>query len=354
VILAGGAGTRFWPASRRARPKHFVPLVGGVTPLEATLRRLRALAPADRTWIVTTRELGPLTRRALRAHRGVRLLLEPEARNTSAAILWAAARVAAEDPGALIGIFPADHHIPAEQAFARSVRGAARAAANGEWLVLVGIQPDRPDTGYGYLQLGERVVGSARRVRRFVEKPDAVRARRFFRSGHYLWNAGMLVSRPERVLAEAEALAPEVWSALGPSLGQIRETGRVGAQAFARAYRRAAPLSFDYAVLERTRRVLGVRGRFRWSDLGSWDALAEHLEHLGGNAVGGTPPAALIESSGNVIWNTTDKAVALLGVRDLVVVETPDALLVCAKDRAQEVRQVVGELARRRQRANLT
>jgi mannose-1-phosphate guanylyltransferase len=280
----------------------------------------------------------------------VRLLLEPEARNTTAAILWAAARVAAEDPDGLIAIFPADHHVPSTAAFARTLRAAARAAAGGEWLVLVGIQPDRPDTAYGYLQLGDRMAGSARRVRRFVEKPDAVRARRFLRSGRYLWNAGMLVGRPDLVLAEAEALAPEVWSALGPVLQRVREGGGVTARALARAYRRAAPLSFDYAVLERSRRVLGVRARFRWSDLGSWDALAQHLDRVGGNAVGGSPPVALVESSGNVIWNTTDKAVALLGVRDLVVVETPDALLVCAKDRAQEVRQVVGQLARDRRR----
>jgi mannose-1-phosphate guanylyltransferase len=321
-----------------------------VTPLEETLRRVRSLAPPGRTWIVTTRELGPRTRRALNSRRGVRLLLEPEARNTTAAILWAAARVAAEDPDGLIAVFPADHHVPSTAAFARTLRAAARAAAGGEWLVLVGIQPDRPDTAYGYLQLGDRMAGSARRVRRFVEKPDAVRARRFLRSGHYLWNAGMLVGRPDLVLAEAEALAPEVWSALGPTLQRVREGEGVTARALARAYRRAAPLSFDYAVLERSRRVLGVRARFRWSDLGSWDALAQHLDRVGGNAVGGSPPLALIESSGNVIWNTTDKAVALLGVRDLVVVETPDALLVCAKDRAQEVRQVVGQLARDRRR----
>lgn len=354
MILAGGAGTRFWPASRRARPKHFVPLVGGITPLEETLRRVRALAPRERTWIVTTRALAAATRRALRSHRGVRLLLEPEARNTAAAVLWAAARVAREDPEALIGVFPADHHIPSPRAFVRAVRGAARAAAGGEWLVVIGLQPDRPDTAYGYLQLGERVSGSAHRVRRFVEKPDRIRARRFLRSAHYLWNAGMLISRPDRVLAEARDLAPEVWSALGGPLERIREGRRVSAQAFTRAYRRTAPLSFDHAVLERSRRVLGVRGRFRWSDLGSWDALEPHLDRARGNAFAGARPAALVESSGNVIWNTTDKAVALLGVRDLVVVETPDALLVCAKDRAQEVRQVVGELALRRQRKNLT
>jgi len=348
VILAGGAGTRFWPASRSARPKHFIPLLGGTSLFEATLRRVRELAPPERTWVVSASGLAQATRRALRGHAGVRLLLEPEARDTAAAIAWAAARIEAEDPEALMGVFPADHHIPAPRAFARSVRAAARAASDGEGLVLVGIEPTRPDTAYGYLWLGDRVRGAAHAVRRFVEKPSASRAKRFLRDGQYLWNAGMLVASPRRVLAEAEALAPELWKPLGPSLARIAGGGRVAAGAFARAYRRVRPVSFDYAVLERTSRALAVRGRFRWSDLGSWNALEEHLERRGGNAVGGTPPAALIEASGNVIWNTTDKAVALLGVRDLVIVETQDALLICPKDRAQEVRQVVGQLARER------
>ncbi len=199
-----------WPASRRDRPKHFIPLVGGTSPFEATLRRVRELAPPRRTWVVSTSELAPVTRRALRGHPGVRLLLEPEARNTAAAIAWAAARIEAEDPGALMGVFPADHHIPSPRAFARSVRGAARAASDGEWLVLVGIEPTRPDTAYGYLWLGGRVRGTAHRVRRFVEKPSASRARRFLRHGHHLWNAGMLVASARRVLTEAEALAPEL------------------------------------------------------------------------------------------------------------------------------------------------
>ena len=160
----------------------------------------------------------------------------------------------------------------------------------------------------------------------------------------------MVLATPERILAEADALAPGVMGPLRGALEKIRSGGRVSAAAFARAYRRVAPLSFDHAVLEHTDRALAVRGRFAWSDLGSWNALEEHLPQISGNAVGGSPAAALVESSGNVIWNTTDKAVALLGVCDLVVVETQDALLVCAKDRAQEVRQEVGQLARGRRR----
>jgi len=326
-------------------PKPFVPLLRGGTLFEATLSRLSELAPASRTWVVSASNLAAPTRRALRGHRGVRLLLEPKARNTAAAVAWAAACVAADDPETVVGIFPADHHIPARKTFARTVRGAARVAAAGEHLVLVGVEPTRPDPAYGYLQLGARAQGPAHRVRRFVEKPGVSRARRFLRSGHYLWNAGMVVATAARILEEIEAHAPEIQAPLGGVLADLRAGRPVPRARLVRAWGRVRPISFDYAVLERTSRVLAIRAPFRWSDLGSWDALAEHLDQYRGNAVGGRLPAALVDAERNVIWNTTDKAVTLLGVRDLVVVETDDALLVCAKDRAQEVREVVRQLA---------
>ena len=209
-MLAGGAGTRFWPASRRARPKPFVPLVGQRTLLGDTLARLRLLAPAKRTTVVSAEELGAATRAALRAQPGTRLLLEPVARNTAAAIAWAAADALGRGVAGVIGVFPADHHIPDARAFARAVRIGARAAADGERLVLLGIEPSRPDTAYGYLRLA-RGTQPVVPVARFVEKPDLARARRFVADGSYLWNAGMVLARPERILAETRALSPEVW-----------------------------------------------------------------------------------------------------------------------------------------------
>lgn len=346
-MLAGGAGSRFWPASRRARPKQFVPLLGGATPLGATLARLARLAPPRRTWVVTSRDLGPLTRRALRGHPGVRVLLEPEARNTAPAVAWVAARVAALRDGGLLGVFPADHHIPQPGRFARDVRAAEDAAADGARIVLIGVPPTRPDTAYGYLRVDAGAPGAAVRVRRFVEKPDERRARRYLRSGSYLWNAGMLIATPERLLRETEERAPEIWGPLGPSLRALADGRRVAGARLDRAYRRAAPISFDYAVLERSSRVSAVRASFQWSDLGSWDALAEYLPRVSGNRVSGTRPVVALESGGNVIWNTTDKAMVLLGVSDLVVVETEDALLVCRKEAAQDVRRIAGELVRR-------
>lgn len=347
MILAGGAGTRFWPASRRALPKPFVPLLGRETLLDATLSRLRRLAPPERTWVVLSQDLARLGRRALRGRRRARLLVEPAARNTAPAIALAAAHVAGAG-GDLFGVFPADHHIADPPEFARTLARAARAAASGEHLLLVGIPPTRPDTAYGYLRVGARRSDGALRVLRFEEKPTLPRARRFAADGRHLWNAGMLVATPERVLDETRRLAPAVWRALGRVLDDIAAGRRVSRARLAAAWRRSPAISFDHAVLEKSARVLTLPGRFGWSDLGSWDSLAEHLPRVGGNRVRGAPPVATIDSSENVIWNTTDKAVVLLGVSRLAVVETEDALLVCVLDRAQEVRRVADELLVRR------
>ncbi|MEX2206973.1 MAG: sugar phosphate nucleotidyltransferase [Myxococcota bacterium] len=346
-MLAGGAGTRFWPASRRARPKPFVPLVGQRTLLADTLERLRLLAPAEHTTVVAAAVLARASRAALRAYPGTRLLLEPLARNTAAAIAWAAADALGRGHDGVLGVFPADHHIARPEAFAACVVRAARAAADGDRLVLLGIEPTRPDTGYGYLRLGRGVkAGGIRTVERFVEKPSLARARRFVSSGAYLWNSGMLVARPSLILEETRALAPEVWRALGPTLLRIAAGRSVPRQALARAWARTKPLSFDYAVLERSRRVSALPGRFAWSDLGSWDALGERLMRLDGNRVHCMPPPLLLEAERNVVWSSADRQVVLIGVRDLLVIQTTDALLVCANDRAQDVRKVVDAFTR--------
>jgi mannose-1-phosphate guanylyltransferase len=352
VVLAGGAGTRFWPASRRALPKPFVPLVGDETLIGATLARMRRLAPPGRIALLGATDLARLMRAALRGHRGAHVLLEPEARNTAAAIAWAAAWVAGRDPEGVLGIFPADHHIARVAAFVRAVTAALRASADGEALVLIGVEPTRPDTAYGYLQLAPRQRGTRRgdaslRVARFVEKPRAARARRMLVEGTHLWNAGMLLARPRRVLEETRVHAPEIWNALGAVLERSARGERVGARELARAWRDVRPISFDYAVLERSRRVRAVRGRFDWSDLGSWDALGSHLPADGANRALRPGRLAALEAHDNVVWTQQDKQVVLLGVDGLVVVETADALLVASKRRAQDVRRAVDALIER-------
>jgi mannose-1-phosphate guanylyltransferase len=341
-VLAGGSGTRFWPASRRTLPKPFVALLGGETPLAATVGRLERLVARERITVVVSAKLAPLTRRVLRSRPGIRVLLEPEPRDTAAAIAWAAAVIAGGAPDAVVGVFPADHHIPDPEGFEKTVRAAAQAA--GDDLVLIGILPTRPDTAYGYLRLGPPIHGEVCRVAEFTEKPDAARAASFLAAGGYLWNAGMVVARAARIVEECEKHAPEVWESLGPALRSAVQGRRVARGPLGEAFRGVRRISFDRAVLERTRAVAAIPGRFAWSDLGSWDSLAEHLPELGGNRVAGTPPVVVIDSRDNLVWNTNGTALALVGVQGRVVVSTRDALLICAADRAQEVRTVVDAL----------
>jgi mannose-1-phosphate guanylyltransferase len=325
-----------------------VPLLGRETLLEATLRRLRRLAPPQRIRVVTAQRLARVARSALREHPGVELWLEPLARNTAAAIAWSAARVARAG-GPVMAVFPADHHIPEPSAFVRSVRVAARAAATDDVLVLIGIEPTRPDPAYGYLRVEGSAEDRALPVRRFVEKPAPARARRLLRAGDTLWNAGMFIATPARILAETRAHAPEIWRPLGALLERIAAGRRVLRRDLEAAFGRAPAVSFDRAVVERSRRVRAVRGRFAWSDLGSWDALAGHVSASSPRRSGADATVS-IDAATNVIWNTTQKTVALVGVQGIVVVETPDALLVCSQDRAQDVRRVVEELERRGRR----
>ncbi len=322
-------------------------LVGTRTLLGDTLTRLRRIAPPGRTTVVSAASLAGPTRSALRAHRGARLLLEPLARNTAAAIAWSAADALGRGRDGVIGVFPADHLITKPGAFVRCVRRASSVAADGEHLVLLGIEPTRPETGYGYLGVSRRAGrDGGLEVERFVEKPTRARARTLVSSGRVLWNSGMLFARPERILAETRTHAPEIWDALGATLSRIAEGRSVPRAAFARAWARVRPLSFDFAVLERSRRVRAVRGDFGWSDLGSWDALGEHLPPRDGNRVHCSPSPLLFEARRNVVWSSADRQVVLIGVQDLLVIQTTDALLVCAKDHAQDVRGVVDELTR--------
>lgn len=227
VVLAGGAGTRFWPLSRQSRPKPLLRVGGRETLLSETLARAARFAPRERTWLVCGREhAGPMRRAA--GLPASRVLVEPRMRNTAAAVGLAALRVARSEPDALLAILPADHRIPDGAAFARAIRRAARAAAAEGVLVTLGVRPTRPETGYGYIRIGApagRAHAGLHRVRRFVEKPDPARARRYVRSGGYLWNAGVFVWSARGILEEIEACAPEVWRALAPWPGLRAATG---------------------------------------------------------------------------------------------------------------------------------
>jgi mannose-1-phosphate guanylyltransferase len=341
--MAGGSGTRFWPRSRRRLPKQLLPVLGRQSLLQATVARLRGLIPPSRVLVVTHREHASAVRRQLPMLPRANLLTEPVGRNTAPCLALAALEIARRDPDALFVSLPADHAIGDSRAF-RAVLGEAFAWAPRATAVTIGLRPTAPETGYGYLRLGARVGGRARRVQAFIEKPSATRARRFLASGRYLWNAGIFVWEVATVLALLERHLPRV---IRPLRAAIRAAPSRRATALARAYARLPAVSIDYGIMEKARDVLVVPGRFGWSDVGNWAALATLARGRPGRA-----PVVPVDASGYVVFGS-DRLIALVGVRDLIVVDTADALLICDRRHAQDVRRVVRELERRHLEAYL-
>jgi mannose-1-phosphate guanylyltransferase len=350
VILAGGSGTRFWPASRRNRPKQLLPLAGrpGEVLIAATVRRLSPLVePAD-VWIATSVALRDATGAALPAVPRSHLLAEPVARNTAAPIGWAAATIARTDPDAVLVVLPADHYIADEPGF-RAVLSRAIGAAQDGWITTVGIEPTRAETGYGYIEVGAPLYEGVDAVTRFVEKPDRERARAFVDGGKHLWNGGMFVFRA-RVMKDAIARhLPDVAAGLDrlDAAAAAGDEERVLAEVFP-----AMPsISIDHGVMEKAGRVAVVPGSFGWNDIGSWEVAWELAERdAAGNAL---PAGSIAVDASNVLVKDLTTArgprrrYAIVGVQDLVVVETDDAVLVIPRERAQDVRSVVEELRRR-------
>ena len=344
MILAGGAGERFWPASRERLPKPFLRVDGARSLLEATLSRARRVAAPGAVWAVCGLDQAAAIRRATRLP-ARRVLVEPRRRNPAMAVALAAATIAREEPDAVLAVLPADHRIPDQAAFAVAIRRAARAAAGAGALVTLGVRPTRPDTGYGYLRVGAaagRAWPGLHRVRRFVEKPDAARARRFVRSGSHLWNAGIFVLGASSLLREVEACAPELHRALAPLR---RSRGAPSARLLARCYRDAPSLPIDVAVMERSRRVWTLPVSFHWSDVGTWSSLADELGVAPGatRVVGGE--LLYDERGGNLVWGR--RSVALLGVEGMAVVDAGDVLLVTKLERSPDVRRIVAALKAR-------
>lgn len=341
VIMAGGAGSRFWPLSRAARPKQVLPLGPTKEPLvAATVRRIRNLVPPERVLVVTSAQLADAIAEVLPEVPRENLLLEPVGRNTAPCVGWAAARVARTDPSAKLLVLPADHHIEDEARFERVLRAALAAADSGD-LVTVGLTPTRPDTGFGYIEVGDAREGEARAVTRFVEKPDLARAQSFLASGNFLWNSGMFFFRADAVLEAIRAQLPELAAGLD-AFDRASSEGRED-EVVRETFGTLPNISIDHGVMERAPRVAVVPGAFGWSDLGTWITaweLAQKDED--GNRL--PEESVAIDARGNHVVAKAGKLVALVGVEDLVIVDTDDALLVVPRARAQEVRAVVDAL----------
>jgi len=348
VILAGGRGTRFWPLSRQRRAKQLLALDGKQTMIQQTVARLLPLAPPARLWVITNRHLQREIVRQLPRVSRRQILAEPVGRNTAPAIGLAAFLLLNTDPDAVLGLFPSDHVISDSKRYRDVVKNGIQIAASGRNIVVLGIRPTRAETGYGYIEAGSPFQGDAWRVRRFTEKPDASRAAEFVRAGNYFWNSGMFLWSARTLTDALLEHLPKTASLLQ----QIAATfaTRKFAATLARLYPKCENISVDYAVLEprsaegeQNSNIICLPADFGWNDLGSWTALHEHhsakINPPDGNLVTGKGAFSL-QAQGNYI-HAPGKFVAALGVNNLVVVETEDALLITTREQAQEVGKVV-------------
>jgi mannose-1-phosphate guanylyltransferase len=350
VILAGGAGTRLWPASRKRTPKQLLPLLGRKSLLQLSWDRLMGLCRTRDVYVCAPEAHRRLIRKALPKLAAGRFIGEPEGRDTAAAIGFAAAVLHAADPQAVMAVVTADHVIEPKGEFRRAFRAAARLAVGvPDALVLFGVQPRFAHTGLGYIHRGRRIAGSdppAFQLRRFKEKPDAATARRYVAAGTYYWNSGMFVWRAETILRRIGEFHKPLGAALkrfAPDAGTPRQRA-----AMRRLYPKLPRISIDYAVLEKAPQVLVVELPCRWHDVGSFPVLGEVLEtDADGNVVLGGPTVG-IESSGNVILSRPGHLIATLGAEDLVIVHTADATLVCPRSEAMRLKELVAELNARK------
>lgn len=371
VILAGGSGTRFWPLSRETYPKQMLPLVGEESLLLQTIRRIDGFVPPENIWIVATEDRAQDIRFHLDSlgamAEDIRLIQEPLARNTAPAIGLAAIYLNRLSKESVMIVMPSDHAIPETEKFLEALRLAIKGAKE-DYLVTFGIKPVRPETGYGYIRVdrsSEVNVGGLLKVEGFIEKPDLQTAKTYLSDGNYFWNSGIFVWKTSKILSEIESHLPSLHKTLKEievvlfEQDKANETSipkseiparRTGALAGGRNLKLAAlyaqlePISIDYGIMERSEAILMVPAGFRWSDLGSWAALDEIIEkNEDGNILKGN---VMDIGSRDSIFFAGERLVATIGLRDMVVVDTPDATVVTPKERVQEVRKIVENLKR--------
>ena len=345
VIMAGGIGSRFWPQSRQAIPKQFLSVFGEHTLIQNTVARLQGVVPPERCYIVTHERYVEQTRDQLPAIPAENILAEPIARNTAPCIALAAVKLLDRDPDAVMIVLPADHVISNVRKFQGVLGAAVEKAHEKGVLVTIGITPTHPETGYGYIQFDAQSDDGHDDVRpypvkTFAEKPDIATAERFLDSGDFLWNSGMFVWRADTILEQMQTLLPQAYEAFLPLREAVGTPGEYSA--VKNAYARSPHISIDYGVMERAEKVFVVPGSFGWSDVGDWRAvyeLNEKDEH--GNALHGN---VIVHDSSRSLVQADDRLIVLVGIHDAVVVDTKDALLICNRESAQQVKNVVDYL----------
>ncbi len=344
VIMAGGKGTRFWPLSRGKRPKHLLNITGEKSVIQYTVDRVTPLVGRDRVLIVTGASHSDEIREQLPHLPPENILVEPVGRNTAPCIGLAALHIRKRNPEAVMCVFPSDHLIADTESFLDSLTTASEVAKMNDCLITIGIKPQWPETGYGYMERGKitDTIGKTGiyEVRSFREKPDTATAETFLKEGRFFWNSGMFIWKASTILHMIQRLIPDLYEGLlkiEKSIGTTHEK-----DVLSTIYRDIQSVSIDYSIMEKARNVFMVEGNFGWNDIGSWDALWDVLDkdESGIAARGDVIP---FDSSNSLIYSP-QKMVAMIGVKDLIVVETGDSLLICKRGTSQDVRKVVEHL----------
>jgi len=355
VIIAGGKGTRFWPLSRAERPKQLLKILSKRSLIDETVERVHALTQTSRTLVVTVAEQVDAMRKELRVLPRQNFIAEPQGKNTAPCIGLAALEILRRDPGGVMIVLPADHWVADVKAFQQTLKAAVQLAVRQDRLITIGIRPDYPETGYGYIMKGKKSDGAAKpasfQVKRFTEKPNAALAKKLVRKGS-LWNSGIFVWKAATLIDLLNRYQPEIGARLS-AIGKASKGKSLGnpnpklSAVIAREYKKMPSISIDYAVLEKAGaegKVLTVEADFGWSDVGSWAAVHRMMpKDAHGNAGNGR---WLQLGAKNCLIHSPDRLIVLLGIENAVVVDTPDALLVGDLSRSQEVRDIVDELQR--------
>ncbi len=342
VIMAGGRGTRFWPLSRTHMPKQLLPLGGKKSLLRETYERVEPLVGADRILVITSGTLAEPTRDQLPELSPANIIAEPVGRNTAPCAVLGMAIAAKIDPTAPVALLPADHFIPDQDVFRQQLSEAFEYTSQQETVVTFGIKPNRPEIGYGYIETESQTDASGfRQGLRFVEKPDAQTAAEYMTSGRYFWNSGIFIWHPAFFASSAEKFVPRICALMAPVADSFGTDGF--APALENAYGDCPSDSIDYAVMEKLPGFTLTEARYTWSDLGSWDSWGELAPSLG-NGNRGKGQILALDSANNILMGSNERTIALVGVEGLIVVDTPDALLLCRNEDAQRIKEVISRL----------
>ena len=344
-IMAGGAGTRFWPVSREAHPKQFIDILGnGKTLLQNTYNRFTKLCPQENIFFITNQKYGKLIREQIPEIRPKQIIKEPSRRNTAPCIAYAANKIHAMNKDALLVVAPSDHYIQKESAFISVIKKALTLATNAESLVTIGIKPNRPDTGYGYIQFDKKKKHlGAHKVKMFTEKPNDEMAKKFVKSGEFLWNSGIFIWKTDTILKAFKDSLPDMYDIFNDA--DNKHYNKRGESAFIKkAYSLCTNISIDYGIMEKGKNVHVIPGDFGWSDLGTWGSVYNKVKKDSNKNVIQAKSHMIQNSKNNMLHINKEKLLVVDGLSDFIVVDSDDVLLILPREKEQDVKKILNEV----------